>query len=254
MDTLLTNINTAKLSIFTLALTLSSFAFATQNKVESPKKNSQITLENTAVTLSYSSPPRLSTVLTDALRTLAYSPYSLGASLIDEKRQQGFILFQKNIMSQLANNRTFSTEKMASQLKQTLFAQKETLSLDYDIVRVFPKKNPLLDGQFRLYLPKRPNSILVYGAIQSNAPLHLTIKNGSPLQDYLREIPFYNVAMNTVIWMIQPDQTIERIQNIHQQTQSTYIAPGAVIYIASNEIPEQLNKNIVTLLQNRLEK
>lgn len=254
MDILRTNINTVKLSILAVALTLSSFAFATQSQEESTKSSNQITLVETATTFHYSTPPRLSTALAEALHTLTYNPYYLGAALVEETQQQDFMRFKQNVMDQLAMAQTFSTEKMRSQLEHTEFAKKETLPLDYDIVRVFPKKNPLLKGHFKLYLPKRPHDIMVYGAIQSTTPLHLTLQDGSSLQAYLPEIPFYNVAMNTIIWVIEPDQTIDRIQNIHQQKQPTYLAPGAIIYIASNEIPEQLNQNIVTLLQNRLEK
>ncbi|SBS35897.1 hypothetical protein MSP8887_02481 [Marinomonas spartinae] len=254
MDKLLTTINTVKLSILALALTLSSFVFADQSQEESPKSNNQITLVETATTFRYNTPPRLSMVLAEALHTLTYNPYYLGAALVDETQQQDFMRFKQNVMDQLAMAKTFSTEKMRSQLQHTAFTKKETLSLDYDIVRVFPKKNPLLKGHFKLYLPKRPHDIMVYGAIQSTTPINLALQDGSSLQAYLPEIPFYNVAMNTTIWIIEPDQTIDQIQNIHQQKQPTYLAPGAIIYIASNEIPEQLNQNIVTLLQNRLEK
>ncbi|SBS27106.1 hypothetical protein MSP8886_00805 [Marinomonas spartinae] len=254
MDKLRTTINTVKLSILALALTLSSFVFADQSQEESPKSNNQVTLMETATTFRYTTPPRLSMVLAEALHTLTYNPYYLGAALVDETQQQDFMRFKQNVMDQLAMAKTFSTEKMRSQLKHTAFAKKETLSLDYDIVRVFPQKNPLLKGQFRLYLPESPHDIKVYGAIQSTTPINLALQDGSSLQAYLPDIPFYNVAMNTTIWIIEPDQTIDQIQNIHQQKQPTYLAPGAIIYIASNEIPEQLNQNIVTLLQNRLEK
>lgn len=235
-----------KLSLIIALPYVSSSSYANQD--------TQIKIVQNSQALHYSSPARLSRVLTDAQLTLDYQPYSLGASLVDNEKQNALDIFKENILEALTNYRTFSTEKILSQLKSSTFSPREKVSLDNDIARVFPKANPLLNGRFTLSLPKRPNSISVYGAIQSDSELKLNVLPTPSLKNYLPELPLYNVAMKFPIWIIQPDQTTHYVANIRQEAQPLYLAPGAIIYIGSNEIPKQLNKDIVKLLQNRLEK
>ncbi|MFA0724815.1 capsule biosynthesis GfcC family protein, partial [Vibrio sp. 10N.222.49.E5] len=107
-------------------------------------------------------------------------------------------------------------------------------------------KNPLLvssshtnkpsDSQtqaFSLYLPQRPTSIQLMGAMKESVTMNL-IEHGT-LNDYLDALPngfIGESADKSVAYVVQPDGVVQTIQYAYWNEQPVYLAPGAIVFMA----------------------
>jgi hypothetical protein len=211
---------------------------------------------NDILSLQYTDKVRLSKPLTYVVEQLDYTPYFLGSSLIDLSQTEALAETQKSIIKRLTAINTKASLQIANQLKTLLFAPKVIADLDLDKIKISPKKDPLLSGEFVLHLPKRPNTLLFVGALNTDSAIKVTITLGSTLNDYLNRFPQLSSSQKSAPWIIQADQSTHQANNVYWKGKPTYLSPGAIIFIGLDDLPEKdkdLNKAIVNLLSNRVE-
>ncbi|MEZ9982308.1 capsule biosynthesis GfcC family protein [Vibrio cyclitrophicus] len=241
------------------------------------------------VTLEYQTNVRLLRVLDDANAnassnangTIGYFP--LSAQLFDETNTEATAVTgfkeanesieakKRNVLNQLE---AFAVEEpeanlVRQQLASFQYLNRVFIELDRNAVISQSDKNPLLvssshtnkpsDSQtqaFSLYLPQRPTSIQLMGAMKESVTMNL-IEHGT-LNDYLDALPNGFVgesADKSVAYVVQPDGVVQTIQYAYWNEQPVYLAPGAIVFMAFYSLPSEystLNQDIVDLLRHKV--
>ncbi|MEZ9779153.1 capsule biosynthesis GfcC family protein [Vibrio cyclitrophicus] len=236
------------------------------------------------VTLEYQTNVRLLRVLDDANAnassnangTIGYFP--LSAQLFDETHTQAIEAKKRNVLNQLE---AFALEEpeaylVRQQLASFQYLNRVFIELDRNAVISQSDKNPLLVSSshtnkpsaaikrasisqtqaFSLYLPQRPTSIQLMGAIKESVTMNL-IEHGT-LNDYLDALPngfIGESADKSAAYVVQPDGVVQTIQYAYWNEQPVYLAPGAIVFMAFYSLPSEystLNQNIVDLLRHKV--
>ncbi|MEZ8631934.1 capsule biosynthesis GfcC family protein [Vibrio lentus] len=282
--TVRTTLKMRALLTFSALLSLCTFSFASAaSNVVTPSIKTTIELPLQGVTLEYKANVRLLQVLDDANASsnenasgsIGYFP--LSAQLFDKtntelnKANKDIEAKKRNVFNQLD---AFSVEEPEAKLvKQQLasfqYLNRVFIELDRNAVISQSDKNPLLvssshtnkpsDSQiqaFSLYLPQRPTSIQLMGAMKESVTMNL-IEHGT-LNDYLDALPNGFVgesADKSVAYVVQPDGVVQTIQYAYWNEQPVYLAPGAIVFMAFYSLPSEystLNQDIVDLLRHKV--
>ena len=273
-----------------LSLCTFSYASAASNVV-TPSIKTTIELPLQGVTLEYKANVRLLQVLDDAnassnenaSSSIGYFP--LAAQLFDKtnteanKSNKAIEAKKRNVFNQLD---AFSVEEPEAKLvKQQLasfqYLNRVFIELDRNAVISQSDKNPLLVSSshtskpssaatkrastsqtqaFSLYLPQRPTSIQLMGAMKDSVTMNL-IEHGT-LNDYLDVLPngfMGESADKSVAYVVQPDGVVQTIQYAYWNEQPVYLAPGAIVFMAFYSLPSKystLNQDIVDLLRHKV--
>lgn len=222
----------------------------------------------------------------NASGSIGYFP--LSAQLFDKtnteanesnKANQAIEAKKRNVFNQLD---AFSVEEPEAKLvKQQLasfqYLNRVFIELDRNAVISQSDKNPLLVSSsntnepspaaikrastsqtqaFSLYLPQRPTSIQLMGAMKESVTMNL-IEHGT-LNDYLDALPngfIGESADKSVAYVVQPDGVVQTIQYAYWNEQPVYLAPGAIVFMAFYSLPSEystLNQDIVDLLRHKV--
>ncbi|MGF1883277.1 capsule biosynthesis GfcC family protein [Vibrio splendidus] len=185
---------------------------------------------------------------------------------------------KRNVFNQLD---AFSVEEPEAKLvKQQLasfqYLNRVFIELDRNAVISQSDKNPLIVSSshtnkssaaikrastsqtqaFSLYLPQRPTSIQLMGAMKESVTMNL-IEHGT-LNDYLDALPngfIGESADKSVAYVVQPDGVVQTIQYAYWNEQPVYLAPGAIVFMAFYSLPSEystLNQDIVDLLRHKV--
>ncbi|MFA0313055.1 hypothetical protein BH581_02615 [Vibrio splendidus] len=266
-----------------------SYASAASNVVKSSVKTT-VELPLQGVTLEYKADVRLLQVLDDANASfnanassnenasdsIGYFP--LSAQLFDKTNTQAIEAKKRNVLNQLE---AFAVEEpeanlVRQQLASFQYLNRIFIELDRNAVISQSDKNPLLVSSshtnkpsaaikrasisqtqaFSLYLPQRPTSIQLTGAMKESVTMNL-IEHGT-LNDYLDALPngfIGESADKSVAYVVQPDGVVQTIQYAYWNEQPVYLAPGAIVFMAFYSLPSEystLNQDIVDLLRHKV--
>ncbi|MEZ9892035.1 capsule biosynthesis GfcC family protein [Vibrio lentus] len=253
-----------------------SYASAASNVV-TPSIKITIELPLQGVTLEYKANARLLQVLDDANAIGSIGYFPLSAQLFDKtnteanQSKKAIEAKERNVFNQLD---AFSVEEPEAKLvKQQLasfqYLNRVFIELDRNAVISQSDKNPLLVSSsrtnksstsqtqmFSLYLPQRPTSIQLMGAMKESVTMSL-IEHGT-LNDYLDALPNGFVgesADKSVAYVVQPDGVVQTIQYAYWNEQPVYLAPGAIVFMAFYSLPSEystLNQDIIDLLRHKV--
>ncbi|WEM41583.1 capsule biosynthesis GfcC family protein [Photobacterium sp. DA100] len=224
-----------------------------------------------AWSLNYSEPARLSQVISDSITTQMQNNLSIqgshfytdqiywpGSSLTTGAAPQNKSTVLKAI-DQLVDKEPTSFALKASLranerwIANNILHQRELIPLDFDAIRLNRKLNPLLNGEYHLYLPNRPSDILVIGATQK--PTLLRWQPRLSARNYLDKTALIDNHQKDYAAVIQPDGTVEQHPIAYWNKNHMDIAPGATIYIGYNDLPGDylsLNQEMIKLLRNKV--
>ena len=259
-----------------------SYASAASNVV-TPSVKTTIELPLQGVALEYKANVRLLQVLDDANASfnanassnenasgsIGYFP--LSAQLFDKTNTQAIKTKKHNVFNQLEALAVEEPEAnlVRQQLASFQYLNRVFIELDRNAVISQSDKNPLLVSSshtnkpsasqtqaFSLYLPKRPTSIQLMGAMKQSVTMNL-IEHGT-LNDYLDALPngfIGESADKSVAYVVQPDGVVQTIQYAYWNEQPVYLAPGAIVFMAFYSLPSEysmLNQDIVDLLRHKV--
>lgn len=276
-----------------LSLCTFSYASAASNVV-TPSVKTTIELPLQGVTLEYKADVRLLQVLDDANASsnenasgsIGYFP--LSAQLFDKTNTESNKATEANKTIEAKKRNVFNQldaflveEPEAKLVKQQLasfqYLNRVFIELDRNVVISQSDKNPLLVSSshtnkpsstaikrastsqtqaFSLYLPQRPTSIQLMGAMKESVTMNL-IEHGT-LNDYLDALPngfIGESADKSVAYVVQPDGVVQTIQYAYWNEQPVYLAPGAIVFMAFYSLPSEfstLNQDIVDLLRHKV--
>lgn len=148
-----------------------------------------------------------------------------------------------------------STQQLLQELDRIPVSGRLPVFLDPAKTRVDPEGNPLLKGNYTLFVAPRPDFIYFVGLIngRSKQPLQA----GSSLADYWQGYGLLAGAEPSESFLIQPDGTISRVPVANWNQLHREPMAGATLFVGFNPdvLPEQyrdINIRIANLLANRV--
>ncbi|GAB3520367.1 capsule biosynthesis GfcC family protein [Photobacterium alginatilyticum] len=223
--------------------------------------------------LNYPVPVRVNQILSDSVVNINQLPLSQEQTKLVSSNDifwTGAALFERfphpqkqrvvNQLKQLASvgKREWEEEqsqaafKLAAYIENLKVGQRIFTPLDYDIVRIEPAKNPLVNNDMTLVLPSRPSTVLITGAVTE--PKVVSWQERGNANSYLKHAVTLNNSANSEVWVIQPDGQVEQHPIAYWNQKHFEIAPGATIYLGFSSLPDEfntINEDIVNLLRNR---
>ncbi|ODP96837.1 hypothetical protein BGL48_15745 [Salinivibrio sp. SS3] len=215
---------------------------------------------NADIALSFPQSPRLSdavlTITQTQQRSLddIYWP-AAGLYRLETKRAKGIRDLQP-IREQISGNTGEQRQRWQAlyhSLNKMAVGERVSVPVDPDITRITPNKNPKLNGNWHLQLPKRPQHVMVLGNVSQpgSYPWHERLSAKSYLQQ--AEPGSWH---DSTVWVVSPSGERAQYPIAYWNGQHRDILPGSVIYRPLNYKPtkDQIidpNQHVLTYLQNR---
>ncbi len=204
----------------------------------------------------FAQPQRLHDLLRLHPAATSPAPYWTGAFLAD--LQQQYVVQQERqlVIAQLEQlARTESAEQalqiraLVALLARSHLAARQVQLLDPDLLRLRPELNPLLQGNYLLAVPSRPQHVDVLGLVAK--PGRQTWRGDAAASDYLQQAQPLAAADKNQALIIQPDGVIQVAPIAYWNQQPLAIAPGATLLLgfAGNDA---LNQRVAALLVQRV--
>ena len=208
---------------------------------------------------SYTANPRLSDVLAPlAFQESWYWPstqlFRSNTTQARELRQQ--IAKMLAIQSNQNNKQQSIYTAIVKQLENWEVADRIAIEIDFELARISPKNNPLIeDGLYQILLSKRPTNIQVFGALDSE--LDLPYINNTCVEDIISKIALSDYADKSYVYVISLQGQIEKSPIAYWNNKCTILAPGSLIYIPLQEslfskAHGTINNQILALAVNRV--
>ena len=207
--------------------------------------------------LTYPQGVRLSQVLNDAYTQADYPVYSLGTTLVDPHKQPMVEVQKQKVLRQLMLLNTPETLNLAMQINSMRFVYYQDIESDPNKVQAFAKRNPLLNQEFWLYLPERPDYVKVVSPQHSTTTV-VDIQNNAELRDYLATLADAEKEDQPYdsLWIIQADRKVYSVSDLTWSDKLYFLSPGAMLFTGLQDLPYEfrdLNGDIAQLLSHRLE-
>ncbi|RXJ72984.1 hypothetical protein CS022_13005 [Veronia nyctiphanis] len=268
-------IRKALTSLFVLlSALLSNNAFATSVQVVHEIASGTDIREGKSVFLRYVTQPRFSQAITDgyvqvqdqlATSSLPHQSsfvfwpasglfdLSKSAKLNEQRKEIQNVLYQAAKQEQRKSD-TLALEQDAAQWEKSSFLSRVPLTVNFDQARLGPLENPLLTGNFLLYLPSRPQQIQVFGPVAGKRTI--TWQPGQSLDDIVdASKPIGHLSDRDFAKVISPGGQVSTFGIAYWNKEDVLLVPGSAVffpYSIFSDGDNNVNSKIVELLSNRL--
>lgn len=220
-----------------------------------------LTIPSEQITLNYDAPVRLEQVMTDVVsHTKSHIPflYPISTQLFNLERESDAQTLKQDVineLSQVANTDTSlkpSVGILIEQIKRWDVGYRENLTLDIDRIRIQPKANPMMAGNYELLLPER-NEVVTFGGLLFS-PQQTSLLAGQKLSYYLKHVNTLSSAHPSFTWVVYPDGHYKRVGYAYWNDESTSLIPGTYVFLGFNSESEhllRLEEQIVKLVTMR---
>lgn len=214
--------------------------------------------------LKFNANPRLSSVLGRVMVSTDFywhgsSLYRLNSSESKAARQ----MLLKELDSVLSKTGSKTSKyaallKIKEQVSNWQVADKLSVELDYDLIRIREELDPRLDdGEYLLHLPFRAYDINVVGAVETTGKFpHIAATSVKAYFDN-KNIKRLDYADYEFAYVIHPDGSYKKVSLSAYNQEHVEVAPGGTIYVPIKELPfdstnEELNERVAKLAGNLL--
>lgn len=217
----------------------------------------EVVIPQQKINLSYQVAPRLSQLLIDAKKNTDYSAYTLGSALIKKNNYENITIQNSKIelVESLEAINNVSAFRLRKQIEELSFFQQEKLSLDLEEIQLDSRINPIISGNYQLFLPKRPDFLILIDPNHSEKVIKLKLKPGYNLSKYINEFYKHTDIVTDNIRIIQADKQVITPKIDYWSNNKYYLSPGAIIYIGLNkdiDNAEITNQRFLKLLQHHV--
>lgn len=221
----------------------------------------KVNLPSTGIALEYAQPQRLAQVFTDVLaQEPSPSPvdFPIANQLFNLEKQEQSEQFKQQVLKKLADLSSGSGKQKESigilieQIKEWPVGYRESITLDFDEIRLQSKANPMLSGEYEFVIPGRSNTVSFEGLFFS--PQQVDFKSNQTLSDYLGKLNLLSSAHSSYAWVIYPDGHYIKAGYAYWNNDKTQLTPGSVVFLGYNSDANEMQdieKYIVKLISMR---
>ncbi|MCC5824638.1 capsule biosynthesis GfcC family protein [Alkalimonas sp.] len=212
---------------------------------------------------AYAEPPRLSQLLTlvpqpEQLYWPAAALYRQ-SSQIQQQQQELLTRLQRLEQHWQLRNHTQNVlvlQSLRQQVNNWQLAERQVVSIDYDLARIHKAANPRLDpGHYILRLAPRPDEVLFVGAIAEERAL--PHQNAASVHAYLSGLPALQQADPSWLYVVQANGHIAQVGRGYWNRQHQELQPGSQVFLPLHPriLPKEfrsLNQELVQLVAHRI--
>ncbi len=222
--------------------------------------SAQVVVHSAGQSISFEQSVRLDAVLAPLVRSAdiywpAAALYDTNAPEAEQLRSETLTLLQELQQSAKPEVQQVLLQ-LANSIRDWRLAKRLPFVLDYDLARINLAANPLLPtGDYILQLPRRPESVVLIGAI-SGGVISQAHTTATAVNDYLQRAKLQSADTNTV-QILQADGRLVQVplsgaSAVYQEAQ-----PGAALYVPFRSSLfsrdyQRLNQLLVELMQYRI--
>lgn len=222
--------------------------------------SAQVVVHSAGQSISFEQPVRLDAVMAPLVRSAdiywpAAALYDTNAPEAEQLRSETLTLLQELQQSAKPEVQQILLQ-LANSIRDWRLAKRLPFVIDYDLARINLAANPLLPaGDYILQLPRRPDSVVLIGAI-SGGVISQAHTQATAVYDYLQRAKLQSADTNTV-QILQADGRLVQVplsgvSAVYQEAQ-----PGAALYVPFRSSLfsrdyQRLNQLLVELMQYRV--
>ncbi|WP_159656109.1 capsule biosynthesis GfcC family protein [Vibrio atypicus] len=221
----------------------------------------KVNLPSTGIALEYAQPQRIDQVFTDVIaQKPSPSPvnFPIANQLFNLEKQEQSEQFKQQVLKKLTDLTSGSGKQKKSigilieQIKDWQVGYRESITLDFDEIRLQSKANPMLSGEYEFIIPGRSNTVSFEGLLFS--PQQVDFKSNQTLSDYLGKLNLLSSAHPSYAWVIYPNGHYIKAGYAYWNNDSTQLTPGSVVFLGYNSDTREMQnieKDIVKLISMR---
>lgn len=146
-----------------------------------------------------------------------------------EQQQKALLARLMGLAEQEDGDDAAAINSVRQQLQALKIAGRLLVNLDPDDVRVSENGNPVLQGDYTLWLPVKPSTITVFGLISSPGKKPFT--PGRDVASYLDEQSLLSGADNSYAWVVYPDGHTQKAPVAYWNKRHIEPMPGSIIFV-----------------------
>lgn len=177
------------------------------------------------------------------------------ASVEAEQKQRALLARLTGLAEQEDGDDAAAINSVRQQIQALKVTGRQRINLDPDKVRVAENGNPTLEGEYSLWLPAQPTTVIVMGLISSPGKKPFT--PGRDVASYLDEQSLLSGADNSYAWVLYPDGRTQKAPVAYWNKRHIEPMPGSVIFVGFadhfwTKAYDGLNADILHTLMQRI--
>ena len=177
------------------------------------------------------------------------------ATAVAEKRHQALLAQLGSLAAEEGGDDGAAIQALRRQLEAIKVTGRQLVPLDPDVVRVRPRTNPPLQGEYTLWVGPQPSTVTVVGLI--SGPGKKAFTPGRDVADYLDEMDLLSGAERSYAWVVYPDGRTQKVPVAYWNKRHVEPMPGSVIFVGFGDSLwtnkwETLNADILHSLTHRI--
>ena len=177
------------------------------------------------------------------------------ATAVAEQRHQALLTQLGTLAAEEGGDDGNAIQSLRRQLEAIKVVGRQLVPLAPDVVRIRPRTNPPLQGEYSLWVGQQPSTVNVVGLISE--PGKKTFTPGRDVADYLDDMSLLSGAERSYAWVIYPDGRTQKVPVAYWNKRHVEPMPGSTIFVGFGDSLwtnkwEELNADILHSLSHRI--
>lgn len=177
------------------------------------------------------------------------------ASSVAERQHQKLLVALTGFAAQEDGDDAAAINGVRRQMQAIKVTGRQFVNLDPDWVRVRPRSNVTLLGEYSLWAGPQPSTITLVGLVSS--PGVKPFVAGRSVDEYLDDVNRLSGADRSYAWVVYPDGKTEKAPVAYWNRRHVELLPGSVIFVGFSDRLfdsefNQLNQQILSSLTHRI--
>ncbi len=177
------------------------------------------------------------------------------ATAVAEQQHQKLLATLGRFAAQEDGDDAAAINSLRQQLQAIKVTGRQFVDLDPDWVRLRPRSNVALLGDYSLWAGPQPSTITLVGLVSS--PGVKPFVAGRSVDEYLAEVNTLSGADRSYAWVVYPDGKTEKAPVAYWNKRHVELLPGSILFVGFSERLfdsdfNALNQQILTSLTHRI--
>lgn len=177
------------------------------------------------------------------------------ASSIAEQQHQQLLARLVRFAAQDSGDDAAAINSVRQQLQAIKVTGRQFVNLDPDWVRVHPRSNVPLQGEYSLWAGPQPSTITLVGLVSS--PGVKPFVAGRTADDYLAGVNTLSGADRNFAWVVYPNGETRKAPVAYWNKRHVELLPGSILFVGFSDRLfdsdfNELNQQILTSLTHRI--
>lgn len=177
------------------------------------------------------------------------------ASMVAEQRHQALLAKLGRFAAQDSGDDAAAINSVRQQLQAIKVTGRQFVNLDPDWVRVRPRSNVPLQGEYSLWAGLQPSTITLMGLVSS--PGVKPFVAGRTADEYLEDVNTLSGAERSYAWVVYPSGETKKAPVAYWNKRHVELLPGSILFVGFSDRFfdsdfNQLNQQILTSLTHRI--